>query len=74
MLSALAANRIDQARTAVIEALAQCNSDAYRAAEPRTGPSRKAAAKLSRALDLLESLSPPKLPAELPCIKGSMNG
>jgi hypothetical protein len=56
MLGQLAKNRVEEARRAVEEARDVCASDAYRAMEPRTGSSRKAAAKLSRALDLLEGL------------------
>jgi len=56
MLSQVARNRVERAKEALAEAHDACAGDAYRAMEPKTGPSRKAALKLSRALELLEKV------------------
>jgi hypothetical protein len=56
MLSQLAKNRVDRAVKALEEARDQCASDAYRSMAPKNSPTRRAAAKLDKALSLLETL------------------
>ena len=56
MLSQVARNLVERAKVALAEAQDVCAADAYRSMEPKTGASRKAAAKLVRALELLEKV------------------
>lgn len=54
MLSQVARSLVERAKEALTDAYEVCAGDAYRAMESKTGISRKAAAKLSKAIDLLE--------------------
>ena len=56
MLSQLAQNLVERAKEAVSKAQQQCALDAYRAMEPKTGASRKAAGKLQRAVEILDRI------------------